>query len=1213
MEGFYRNKVFSDEEIEALKASAPKLAEELWIEADKQIHLDEKKQAEEFARMVKDPKSRAVFMTLTDQVFRMSRDAEVLNKFVNILVQHGVPSFFGFRDKTLLQSLKIFGPWLPSILSPPIVWMILAVMRYKTRNVIIQGEEKSLRLYIQSCKTAGLKINLNHLGDRVLGEREALRHLDDYISGLKNPGVSSVSVKISTLFSQADTVVRDHTISVVLDRLAALVKVGKEEERKSGIAKLVYLDMEEYKDLALTIEVFKRFLNNPELNRFSLGIALQAYIPDSFSYQRELTKLARIRKSNGGAPIRIRIVKGANLEMEKCIASLNGWAPAPYSTKLDTDANFKRMLEFAFHKENMDAVAIGVASHNIFEIAFAKKLQSLRDIKPDLIEYEMLEGIANHTRRSVQKIVGPVLTYSPVAGKGEFLNAIAYLVRRLVENTDEENFLSHSFQLTVDSPEWDLEKEKFLASLDHLSHLQLPLPRFRQNRNLETDCLPEPTIGIENYIPDCPTNFSLPANQDWLDKEILKSRNFSDDPIPLHIGSKVIHKKRELMLSRDLSRSGKAATCFSAANSDDIDYAIRFACESENSRWDNDADYREKIFEKAALELNKNRASLIAVGMKEISKGIAELDMEVSEAIDFVKYYPNALKYFHDNYPNLIFDKKGIVLVISPWNFPIAIPAGGIVASLAGGNRVIIKPSPHSLKSTWEVVKLFWKAGVPSSALQYIPCQDDVASFLTQNPKIDQVLFTGSAGTADKILVGRPGLELSGETSGKNAFIITDSADMELAIEHLVESAFAYNGQKCSAASIAILTKEVFNDPKFKRQLKDAVESLPVGELGSKPYSKISPLIMPPKKDLQRAFTELEPEEEWLVQPKRYPADNLWSPAVKWNVRPGGFTHLTEFFGPVLGVMQAKDIKQACEFANQTQYGLTAGLHSLDDRERDYFLEAMKAGNLYVNNKTTGAIVGRQPFGGLKNSRRGSGGKAGGPNYILQFMKVREAGKPKFSKNFTNPLSELFGLWQKTNWSQIECFSEFAFEVNQALQGALSCSFQYDEYFSKEHSKSKAQAVIGQENIFRYRRAGNFTIRVAEGDALSDILLRLFAGLIAGNSVAVSFPKEMSSGKFVEFLKSHFLESVKNLFSLFIEKDEELQSRILEKSIDRLAYTHSDKIPEFIFEAAIEVNLPILRQKPLTEGRILLLEQFDEQSITNTFHRYGNLGLKGLE
>jgi len=1198
----------SSNEILELQTLAPRIAENIQNLANRKITREEKKQAEEFSRMVKDPYSRAVFMILTDQVFRLTRDASILEKFVQILRQHGIPTFFNKWDQFQLQILQRVGPFIPDFLSSPIVWVILKVMRFKTRKLILNGEPKSFHRYLLRCKNEKLKININHLGDMVLGEEEAKYHLNTYISGLRDPNISSVSVKISTLYSQVDPVAHDHTVLTVTQRLTELLQTLLEEMKETGLQKWVCLDMEEYKDLPLTIDVFKRILKNPSLRQVPLGIALQAYIPDSFSYQQKITHLAKVRVKKGGVPVRIRIVKGANMEMEKYIASLNNWAQAPYSTKQETDSNYKRMVSYAFNEQNLQAVKIGIGTHNIFEIAFSKALQSIRNLAPENFEYEMLEGVANHTRRSVQKLLGPVLIYSPVAGEEEFLNAIAYLVRRLMENTDEENFLSRSFNLVVGSKEWNEEKKKFLAALNHVPFLDFPAPRHKQNRNFKPPSKHLPTTTIDNFIPDSPTHFSLPENQVWLRRNILNRRHHQELFVPLKIGNKIIEYERKLLPCPNLSEPTQIIARFQAANSDDIKSFLRFIKESKTNSWDIDERYRNKVFEKLAVELENNRASLISCAMKTVAKGIHDLDAEISEAIDFVKYYPASVNYFSDRYPNVELKKKGTVLVISPWNFPIAIPTGGIIAALATGNRVILKPSPNSLLAAWNLVNLFWKAGVPFSALQFIPCEDKEAPLLTQSPLVDHVIFTGSAKTADNILTKRPSLGFSGETSGKNAFIITDSADKELAIKQLVESAFGYNGQKCSAASTAILTREVFEDAKFKRQLKDAVESLPLGKIFLQPQNRITPLISKPKKELLRALTQLEPQEEWLVKPKKHNLDNLWSPAVKWNVQPGSFTHLTEFFGPVLGVLKAKDLKHACFLANQTEYGLTAGLQSLDDTEIKYFIETVQAGNLYINNKITGAIVGRQPFGGIKNSRRGPGGKAGGINYVLQFFNIRDKSDPIEYSSSCTALDPIIKLWEEL----VEP-AGLSSEIKRTLKGVKSCSQHYSNYFSKEQYLPKSQEVLGQKNIFRYRKVGNFTIRVHEKDALSDTLLRLMAGVIAGNNVSISFPESMRKHKVVEFFDSRFLQPLRNSFTQNFETDDDLQQKIQKNQLARLAYTSEGNLPDTILKTAVEFNLPVFRVKPSLEGRFLMLEQFDEQSISYTFQRYGNLGMKPFE
>jgi len=274
-----------------------------------------------------------------------------------------------------------------------------------------------------------------------------------------------------------------------------------------------------------------------------------------------------------------------------------------------------------------------------------------------------------------------------------------------------------------------------------------------------------------------------------------------------------------------------------------------------------------------------------------------------------------------------------------------------------------------------------------------VPCpDDDVGRALITDPRVDAVILTGSAETARRFLTWRPDLQLFAETSGKNAIIITAVADRDQAIRDLVRSAFGHQGQKCSAASLAICEAEVYDDPVFRRQLRDAAASLDAGSAWEL-SSRITPLTQPPAEALRRALTALDPGEEWLLEPRLMSTEHphLWSPGIKLGVRRGSFFHVTECFGPVLGLMRAEHLQEAIVLANGTPYGLTSGIESLDDREIAGWSDGIEAGNLYVNRPITGAMVGRQPFGGWKASSIGPGAKVGGPNYVLQLARWRHS------------------------------------------------------------------------------------------------------------------------------------------------------------------------------------------------------------------------------
>jgi RHH-type transcriptional regulator, proline utilization regulon repressor / proline dehydrogenase / delta 1-pyrroline-5-carboxylate dehydrogenase len=366
----------------------------------------------------------------------------------------------------------------------------------------------------------------------------------------------------------------------------------------------------------------------------------------------------------------------------------------------------------------------------------------------------------------------------------------------------------------------------------------------------------------------------------------------------------------------------------------------------------------------------------------EAGKTVREGDPEVSEAIDFARYYATAT-----------LDPQsaplGVVVVASPWNFPYAIPAGGVFAALMAGNAVVLKPPPEARRTAWLLANQCWRAGIPGDVLQYVASPDDDAGRrLITHPDVDTVVLTGSYDTAQLFLDWRPGLRLFAETSGKNAIVVTEAADVDAAIRDLLRSAFGHAGQKCSAASLAILTATVYDDPGFLTRLAAAVRSLRVGP-AHEPATLVGPLIAPPGDALRRALTTLDDGERWLVQPHCLDGDRLWTPGVRVGVAPGSWFHQTECFGPVLGVMRADGLAHAVELQNATPFGLTGGIHSLDDAEVERWLAGVAVGNAYVNRHITGAIVRRQPFGGWKRSSVGGAPKAGGPHYVNALRRPR--------------------------------------------------------------------------------------------------------------------------------------------------------------------------------------------------------------------------------
>ena len=1169
----------------------------------------EKARHNKLARLFTNPKDKVILTALIDQSFRSANSRRVADQIHYLLTTVGIPSFFSVYEKFLMLLFIHGGRFFPWITIP----RIIKKMQRDSGHLIIPGERQALESFLLKRKGQGLKTNINHIGEEVLGEEDAASRLKMYLNDLKNPAVEHISVKISTIYSQIQPLAFDQTVNILTQRLTELYRtaaktsyVGQDGIR---VQKFVHLDMEAYRDLAITAEAFMRTLDLTEFKNFSAGMALQAYLPDSYLILQKITDWARKRVNGGGDPIKIRIVKGANMEMELLESALFDWPPAPFDSKVETDANWKRMVDFGMRPDNIKTVRLGIASHNLFDIAYAY-LVAQQNNATDYFTFEMIEGMANHVRRTIQETGQELVVYAPVATRKQFIHAIAYLIRRLDENTGPKNFLRHLNQLGTRNRSWQFLTNHFKSSIKHKGQ-SAGLPHRNQNRLAEKFSDKTGTYSEAQFKNEPNTDWSLASNRQWADEIRKKWKKQSEDTplkIPLVVEGQEIYDGRRTREILDPSRNNQKVIVarFAMANARDIENAAKTAKQDPGGWRRKTHKQRHRILSKVAMELRKARGDLIGAAAANTGKVFTEADVEVSEAVDFAEYYPYSAGAFFD-IDHAHCRGKGVGVVISPWNFPIAIPSGGIAASLAAGNTVIFKPSSDAVLVAWEVCQCFWRAGVPKSVLQFVPCSGSTtAARLTNHAGVDFIILTGGTETGLALLKQRPDIFLAAETGGKNATIVTDMSDRDQAISDVIYSAFGNCGQKCSATSLLILERAVYNDPSFKRQLVDAARSFATGSAWDF-TNKMGPLIHPPQDDLAKALTELETAETWALKPENVPGNSqMWTPGIKWGVKPGSTTHMTEFFGPLLGVMPAKNLKQAIEMVNQTGYGLTSGIESLDRREQDFWSQRIKAGNLYINRGTTGAVTLRQPFGGMGKSALGAGIKAGSPKYVAQFMECQEKGLPTVGPvQRSNPMLQLAQQWQrKLDWGE---FSGIEPDMQKSIRAIQSYLYHYEQEFSRENDYFHLR---GQDNILRYLPVGTVVVRLHENDSLFETLARIAAVKIAGCKLWVSIPGDINSAV-TRFLQGKEGQRLIGSDPVFNEPDDRLLKSI--PKVDRIRYAAPDRVPPAVFKAAAETGFYISRTPVFIDGRLELIQYFQQQSICNNYHRYGNLGERALE
>ena len=582
---------------------------------------------------------------------------------------------------------------------------------------------------------------------------------------------------------------------------------------------------------------------------------------------------------------------------------------------------------------------------------------------------------------------------------------------------------------------------------------------------------------------------------------------------------------------------------------------------------------RAAALHRLGAELEAMRTQLVTVAADEVGKLIDQADIEVSEACDFAHYYASLAGEEVDGATHV---PPRVTAVVPPWNFPIAIPLGGVAASLAAGSAVVLKPASPSRRCAALLAEACWRAGLPHDLVQYVIMGDrSLGKRLVSDERVELVVLTGSAETAEMFRSWRPNLPLLAETSGKNALIVTPSADLDLAAADLVASAFGHAGQKCSAASLGILVGSVARSRRFLDQLVDATSSLVVA-WPEDPAAQMGPLTEVPGEKLKRGLTELEHGQSWLVKPQRID-DRLWRPGIRVGVRPGSAFHQVEYFGPVLGLMAARDLEQAIDWQNGTEYGLTAGIHSLDAEEIQLWLDYVKAGNLYVNRGITGAIVRRQPFGGWKRSAVGTGGKAGGPNYLVGFG----SWKPE-------DLDSSSALTEPRLVRLIQAAAPILDEEQLARLNVAASSDQaaWRTLFGVAHDPSALTAEI---NAFRYRPTA-VTVRVESDDPIA-VLREASAAVVTGSPAMFSFreePAEDLAGVLTELGLTVRVEDDTTF-------DRDIRGRVRHLG-DR----------DLLTAVGGSIDVSVHSSPTLYPGRLALLPYLHEQAVSVTNHRFGH-------
>ncbi|MBU2665091.1 proline dehydrogenase family protein [Actinoplanes bogorensis] len=1097
--------------------------------------------AAQLAGVLKDPQGLAFAVGFVDGVVR-PEDVRVSARALAALAPD-VPRFLPAPLRAAVRVGGKLAPVMPGVVVP----IARRVLRGMVGHLIVDATDAKLGRAIAKIKRRDVRLNVNLLGEAVLGRGEAGRRLRETERLLGRDDVDYVSIKVSSTVAPHNPWAFDEAVTEIVEQLTPLFTLAATARTR----KFVNLDMEEYKDLDLTIAVFTRLLDKPEMHNLEAGIVLQAYLPDALSAMIRLQEWSAVRRQRGGAGIKVRLVKGANLPMEQVEASVHGWPLATWGSKQETDTNYKRVLDYALHPDRVGNVRLGVAGHNLFDVAYAWLLAGQRGVREG-IEFEMLLGMAEGQAEVVRREVGGLLLYTPVVRPEQFDVAIAYLIRRLEEGASSDNFMSAVFELDSNSALFVRERDRFLASLAALdSEVR------RASGSAATDA--DPAVPPSHRVADrhAAVAVSRPGHFD----------NTPDTDPSVASNRSLVRS----VLARVSSSAIGQATIDAARVTDArrLDDRLGAAVAAAGAWGALSGADRGVILHRIGEALETHRADLIEVMAAETGKTADQADPEVSEAIDFAHYYAELAAQL-DDVDGAVAVPEKLTLVTPPWNFPVAIPAGSVLSALAAGSAVALKPAGQAERCGAVLADIIKPVLPDADLLTLVQVEENgLGRTLIAHALVDRVILTGAYETAQLFRSFRPDLPLLAETSGKNAIIVTPSADLDLAVKDVVQSAFGHAGQKCSAASLVILVGSVARSERFRHQLLDAASSLTVG-WPSDATSQVGPVIEPAAGKLLDGLTKLGAGEKWLLAPKSLDdSGRLWSPGIRDGVARGSEYHRTEYFGPVLGIMTAATLDEAIDLVNDVDYGLTSGLHSLDPAELATWLDRIQAGNLYVNRGITGAIVRRQPFGGWKKSAVGPGTKAGGPNYLvgLSGWKPAPATADGPIPAAVRPLVEAGG--------------------ETLARAARSDAAAWAGHFGQ----SDVSGLWAERNVLRYRPVP-VEVRLAADAPVVDLLRVVAAGLRTGSAFRVSTASPLPA------------EAVAAIpVDVRVEDDAAFAAglrgvnrvRLIGGSAPALAHATGGR-PDLAIYAA-----------PVTEaGRIELLPFLHEQAISITAHRFGN-------
>lgn len=1086
--------------------------------------------------IIENPEYKALFMELLDSSVLSNNPAHSHKLIERILRRYEFGEFFTLYEKMLLYIFLQVGRYAPSLSVPFFIKQIRKEAGLMMRFSMPTSSPKS---HIA---------NYYFIAKKALSQEIIKDNITMCKKALDNSHITHISIKPSAFFTQMWEGSFIHSRDELARSLKELFAYASKQSQAQNLPKIITLDMEEHRFLQLSVSAFMEALSG--YSELEAGIALQAYIPESFSYLMQLCAYAKARVDSGGKPVHIRLVKGANMQAEKFYAAKHNGRLPMFSQKLCTDANYKKMLHYLIDNAHYRHTKLGVASHNVFELAYAYMLLQ-HCVEPEYREhfvFEMSMGISMQASRILGEY-HTLMLYTPVCDTSSFKEAIAYLLRRLDENTGEENFMASYYAMRVGDSAWQAQKAMFLDSLAYIPKLSCA-PIAVQDRAAVLD------LQSSDGVYESDTEFFTQANYQWLTKALAQE-------LPKDTIQATYIKEAQMLYGFDGREIRKVA--FAKGFDENIVPASLSRLENLIA-----------IFSKATHLLQEKRGQIIATAALEIGKVPMQTDMEISELITLLHFYPKSLQDLCDTHAHTSFMPKGRGLVIGSAHSHLSISFAPVLASLACGDQVVFKPSSLVISSSYMVCECLWEAGIPRDMLCFTPMQKEDFRQALANMCADLFAFAvgfGKRSSLESIATAQPMLPLIAHPTATNAMIITQLADYDQAIKHAISSAFFYGGVGVRKLSVLIVEQSVLDDTGFMQGVLACARSLHYGT----PYALQNALGV--VLDSNHALETIQ--GAFALKPQR---DGQYMGAGIIYASANELSAIDRYL-PLLYIIKADDIKHAIALAN-TLDGNICALESRDEDEWVYFRKNAKAHTLLINEPTihtASAKIITTPSGSLSHT-------IGTYNDIIHFVRpVPNACDENLATSIIEP-----------KFKRLLASGDIVDSRRKALENALKKAKSYVYYRNTEFMLSHDCALeYGAKHLLDYKAISTLAYRVSSNDSLEDVLGVIIGAQACKVELIVSFE---AIDEDLAFLRENLAGL--GLIAKFVQESlQDFIARIPQNDVIR--YHTKASAMDSIYQAAAISHKRIIPDKPLDNGRFELLWYYRERVISIVHHRYG--------